>query len=56
MVKHSTSIMRKVGNYKIVQDGKVFVVLRRSHKVFWSVDFVKANRYFELYLSLAKGE
>ena len=54
MVKHATSLMRKVGNYKIVKEGGMFVVLRRNKKIFWSVDFEKANRYFELYLNLAK--
>jgi hypothetical protein len=53
MTKHSVSLMRKKGNYRIVKDGGKFVLKHNTRRVLTVSDFATANRYFDMYLTLA---
>jgi hypothetical protein len=53
--KHKTSLMRKKGNYRIVKDGGKFVVKHKTRRILTVSDFATANKYFDMYLTLAWG-
>ena len=55
MTKHSVSLMRKKGNYRIVKDGGKFVVKHKTRRILTVSDFATANKYFDMYLTLAWG-